>query len=81
MIILAKIGFTNDLLERIKGDPLFSEIHAQLDSIMDPKRFCGRAEVQVREYISGIVEPLLEAAEEKTGRPAGDENGEEDVRV
>ncbi|MDR2091436.1 MAG: adenylosuccinate lyase [Clostridiales bacterium] len=52
-------GGENDLVSRIKGDAAFAKIHGKLDEILDAKRFTGRAEKQVGEFIDGEIEPLL----------------------
>jgi adenylosuccinate lyase len=52
-------GGENDLVFRIKADGAFSKIHGKLDEILDAKRFTGRAERQVEEFIANEVEPLL----------------------
>jgi adenylosuccinate lyase len=54
-------GGENDLVSRIKADGAFSKIHGKLDEILDAKRFTGRAERQVEEFIADEVEPLLDA--------------------
>lgn len=40
-------GGDNDLLERVQKDPYFAPILGQLDTILDPKTFTGRAPQQV----------------------------------
>lgn len=52
-------GKPNDLLELIRADDRFKAIHADLDKLLDPKLFIGRAEEQVEEFINDIVNPLL----------------------
>lgn len=41
-------GGENDLVERIKASPYFSPIHNQIDDLLDPATFIGRAPQQVR---------------------------------
>lgn len=41
-------GGDNDLLARVQRDPYFAPILGQLDAILDPKTFIGRAPQQVR---------------------------------
>lgn len=53
-------GRENDLLELIKQDPLFSAVHDRLDSILDAKKFVGRAPEQTVEFIQTEIEPILE---------------------
>ena len=40
-------GGDNDLIERIKAEPYFSPILGELDSLLDPSTFVGRAPEQV----------------------------------
>ena len=40
-------GGDNDLIERIRAEPYFSPILAELDSLLDPRTFVGRAPEQV----------------------------------
>eukprot|EP01031_Cornospumella_fuschlensis_P036697 gene36697-44518_t len=53
-------GRPNDLLERIAQDPLFAAVHSTLDSLLDPRRFIGRAPEQVDDFMREVVDPLLE---------------------
>ncbi|XP_053996146.1 adenylosuccinate lyase [Hylaeus anthracinus] len=53
-------GRDNDLVERIKKDPYFAPILDQLDSILDPSTFVGRAPQQVKEFLQEEVYPVLE---------------------
>uniref|UniRef100_A0A023GND2 Adenylosuccinate lyase n=1 Tax=Amblyomma triste TaxID=251400 RepID=A0A023GND2_AMBTT len=40
-------GLANDLVERIRADSYFAPIHQQLDSLLNPSSFIGRAPEQV----------------------------------
>jgi len=53
-------GKPNDLLKRIAADESFGMTMAQLEAIMKPKNFIGRAPQQVEEFISNDIEPILE---------------------
>lgn len=53
-------GADNDLLQRIQNDPIFKLTKEEIDEILDVKAFTGRAEKQVEEYVSEVVDPLLE---------------------
>ena len=53
-------GKNNDLIERVKNDPYFEPIKNQIDSLMDPKTFIGRAPNQVLDFIEHEVNPVLE---------------------
>lgn len=50
-------GLDNDLLDRIKADPLFANV--DVDSLMKPEAFVGRAPEQVDEFLDGFVAPRL----------------------
>lgn len=45
-------GRENDLVERIRTCSYFSPIHDQLDTLLDPATFIGRAPQQVGKYTS-----------------------------
>jgi adenylosuccinate lyase len=49
-------GRPNDLIERLKRDVAFAGI--DLTSVMDPKRFVGRAPQQVEAFVREVVEPI-----------------------
>ncbi len=53
-------GKENDLLERIRLDPMFSAVSGRLDEILDAKKFVGRAPAQVEEFIAAEIDPILE---------------------
>ena len=55
-----EFGKENDLIERIKADPLFRAINDKIDDLMNPKDFIGRAPEQVKEFLKNEVKPLLE---------------------
>jgi adenylosuccinate lyase len=63
-------GKENDLLERIAADPAFGMTMEQLESIMDPKNFVGRAPEQTEEFITEVVNPILESNKEMLGMKA-----------
>lgn len=53
-------GLENDLIARIKDDTYFQPILAQMDQLLDPKSFTGRAEQQVDSFLAKWVKPALE---------------------
>ena len=67
-------GKDNHLIELIKADPLFSAVRDRLDSILDARKFIGRAPEQTEEFIASEIDPLLNAHKDLLG-----EKG--DVRV
>ncbi|MCI6019540.1 MAG: adenylosuccinate lyase [Clostridiales bacterium] len=60
-------GKANDLLERIAADPAFGMTMEQLEAIMKPENFVGRAPQQVAEFLEGDVYPVLEENKDLLG--------------
>ena len=54
-----EFGKPNDLIERLKGDPIFECVADKIDEIMNPSDFIGRAPEQVSEFLENDVNPLL----------------------
>jgi adenylosuccinate lyase len=52
-------GERNDLVDRIAGDGAFAMDRAEIDGMLDPARFTGRAAEQVDIFLRTEVEPLL----------------------
>lgn len=51
-------GLPNDLLERIIQDPAFAGVKDLLPTLLDPRRFIGRAPQQVEEFLREVIEPI-----------------------
>ncbi|KAL0952814.1 hypothetical protein HGRIS_007039 [Hohenbuehelia grisea] len=60
-----QLGLENDLIERVKKDPYFDPIKDQLDQLLDPASFIGRAPEQVDAFLRDWVNPALDNAESK----------------
>jgi len=62
-------GGENDLLERIAADSMFGVSLEELQALLKPEKYVGRAPEQTADYLHEIVEPLLarygDASEEK----------------
>jgi adenylosuccinate lyase len=52
-------GADNDLLDRIRGDALFAPVHDDLEALLDPVAFVGRAPEQVEAFLDGEVREAL----------------------
>ena len=52
-------GEENNLLELIAQDPAFRLSEDELDNIMEPGNFTGRAPNQVEEFLSEYIKPIL----------------------
>ena len=55
-------GADNDFLDRVAADPEIPLDQAELEALLDPHRFVGRAPQQTREFLAEYVQPILEAA-------------------
>jgi len=53
------LGSPNDLIERIIKDSSFKMDKGEIESILNPKNFIGRAPNQVTDFIENIVNPIL----------------------
>ena len=49
--VVKEQGGENDLVKRIKASPYFAPVHDQLDHLLDPSTFIGRAPQQVGGHI------------------------------
>lgn len=57
--VVKEQGGENDLIERVKADEYFAGIWADLDTLLDPKTFIGRAPEQVDKFVNDWVKPAL----------------------
>ena len=53
-------GKDNNLLELIAADPAFNLTLDELKKTMDPTKYTGRASVQVDQYLTRVIRPLME---------------------
>lgn len=60
-------GKENDLLKLIAADPAFNLSKEALWETMDPKKYVGRAPLQVEKFLTEIVSPILEKNKELLG--------------
>ena len=58
--VVKEEGGENDLIERIRQDDFFAPIVPQLNSLLDPKSFVGRAPEQVTAFVKEWVKPALQ---------------------
>ncbi|KAL1925275.1 uncharacterized protein VTP21DRAFT_158 [Calcarisporiella thermophila] len=57
--VVKEEGGENDLIERIRKNEYFKPIWGELDTLLDPKTFIGRAPEQVDDFIKHHVTPAL----------------------
>lgn len=55
-----EFGKENNLIELISNDPSFKLSKEEIQAILDPEKFVGRAPSQVQEYYDEYVKPILE---------------------
>ncbi len=60
-------GLDNNLLELIAADPAFNMSLEDLQKTMEPSRYVGRSVEQVEQFLSTVVQPILEANKELLG--------------
>lgn len=60
-------GKENDLLALIAADPAFNLSEEALLETMDPKKYVGRAPLQVEKFLEEVVRPILKENEELLG--------------
>ena len=65
--VVKEEGGKNDLIERICADPTFGLKVEEIEEILDPRNFTGRASEQVEEFLSELIDPLLEANKDQLG--------------
>ncbi|RXK36395.1 adenylosuccinate lyase [Tremella mesenterica] len=58
--VVKEEGGENDLIDRVKNDDYFKDIWEELESLLEPKTFVGRAPEQVDGFVKDWVEPALE---------------------
>ena len=63
-------GKPNDLLERIAADPAFNMTMEQLQKVMKPENFVGRAPQQVEEFVAEVIRPILSQYQSELGMKA-----------
>lgn len=68
--VVKEEGKENDLLERIANDEMFGMSIEQLEAIMDPNKFVGRAPQQTEEYFHNFISPILEKERNALGMHA-----------
>ncbi|NXY85346.1 PUR8 lyase, partial [Alcedo cyanopectus] len=65
--VVKQEGGDNDFIARVRADPYFSPIHKQLESLLDPSSFTGRAPQQVAKFLKEEVRPVLVPYQSKMG--------------
>ena len=69
---MKQLGLENDLIERVRKDEYFEPIKDELDGLLNPRSFIGRAPEQVDRFLSEWVAPALGEAELQAAVAKGD---------
>ena len=59
-----QFGNPNDLIERIEKDESFGLTKEEIEKALNPSNLCGRAPMQVVEYIENAVNPVIQKYED-----------------
>ncbi|MCD4823139.1 MAG: adenylosuccinate lyase, partial [Phycisphaerae bacterium] len=59
-------GKPNDLIDRLKADPACENI--DIDALLNPATFVGRAPQQTNEFLAGEVNPIREKHKNQLGK-------------
>lgn len=58
--VIKEEGGENDLLERIANDEVFGVTLEELENILQPEKYTGRAKEQTEDFLNDFVNPVLE---------------------
>ena len=68
--VVKKEGKENDLVDRIAADPAFGMTKEEIEVLLEPKNFVGRAPEQTEEFLDEVVQPILDANRDILGMTA-----------
>lgn len=68
--VVKQEGKDNDLVDRIAADPAFGMSKEEIEALLEPKNFVGRAPEQTQEFIKEVVSPILDAHKDVLGMRA-----------
>ncbi len=57
--VVKEEGGENDLLSRIAADPQFGVTREELDKLVDPRLYVGRAPQQTEDFLNEVIDPIL----------------------
>ena len=68
--VVKEEGGKNDLIERVCADPAFGLERAEVEAVLRPEDFTGRAPEQVTAFLRDVVGPILEENKDLLGERA-----------
>ena len=68
--VVKQEGKPNDMIERLLADPEFCLERADIEKVLVPENFTGRAPEQVEEFLNEVIRPMLAANADCIGQKA-----------
>ncbi len=68
--VVKQEGKENDLVDRIAADPAFGMAKEEIEALLEPKNFVGRAPQQTEEFLTEVIQPILDANQDILGLTA-----------
>ena len=68
--VVKQEGMPNDMIARVEADPAFGLTREEIEAELTPEAFTGRAPEQVEEFLSNVIQPVLDASPEDVGQKA-----------
>ena len=68
--VVKQEGKPNDMIERLLADPEFGLNRADIEKVLVPENFTGRAPEQVEEFLRDVIRPVLQANADCLGQKA-----------
>ncbi|MEG2259764.1 MAG: lyase family protein, partial [Oscillospiraceae bacterium] len=68
--VVKEEGGTNDLIERVCADPDFGLDYDEIEALLDPSAFTGRAAEQTSEFLDEVINPILTKNKQLLGERA-----------
>ena len=60
---MKRFGKPSDLIERIAADPAFGMDKDELNSLLSPENYVGRAPEQTQRFVEQVIKPIIDSAE------------------
>ena len=60
-------GGQNDLVDRIAADPAFGMTKPEIEAMLKPENFVGRAPQQTEEFVRDFIRPILDVNADELG--------------
>lgn len=60
-------GEENDLIDRIVNDPSFKITYKEIEAVLKPENYVGRAPKQTEEFLNKVVKPILDKNRDSLG--------------